>query len=307
MHYPPLWKNSFLLLLLLLNACYYSPWQNPAQSPQSQAPFELLKGETRLCEEIARMTEPKGILSLADCLLPAGITTYSNLSSNEYFVFDAYSALLVLSDIKAGQELYFLKINSGCFYDHFEQEYAQLKTGISAAEKRVNTVFFQKQVQDYRISLFFSPQEIYYAKSGINKNKLILSGDSNITKEQDPWKIFETKSTVLLYTVDFEEQKLFETFQEHTQKNLKRHVIYQKNTVFLAPFIEKKPETSLNFSFILGKTFLMLFSLPFGNSYSSTIDYLRKQNGSVILIQGNMAKIADFFKQEKLNLNLVLE
>ena len=347
---------SFIQLLPKLLICFfiYSLFSS-CTSVTAFAGIELLKGKTRFDNEVSLLRDPKGILPPDSAALfpeydfiqrdPAfwrdsGIDYSSNdhlrnTGWNEYFVYDEFVSLLILSV----SPRYFIKIQSDKFSFHLEREYEQIRQGLSgvnidaagartARDKRVSSFDLLTSVGDFHTGVYFTPTEMRY-----NTSKRIAQ-ISMSRPRPDIWRLLGASQEAFVYAPCFMESQLLDDMQTHTREG-KSRLIYTSNSrsfpAHSSPACDRPAEITskhfiehpANFSFIMGKNlettedlldretfffpgeeyeitrdFIAFFSVPLGDANDDDLDYLDLLDGIVVLYRGNLSRFERFLTKD---------
>ncbi|MCP4136646.1 MAG: lamin tail domain-containing protein [bacterium] len=286
----------------------------------------LYKGQDILLSEIAEMDTPRGILpaSLGYSDATGNITNVTETTTyKEFFVFDKEVSLIVLSTYP----MYFIKIESEDFYYHLNNECEQIKAGKRGTDKDPQSTSFYKEVGNYSIEIYFSPEEIKYNNSegGDNEYRICILNDN---LRQDPWRFINAAKKNTMYVPTLEQTKIYEDLNYGSYKNGQSNAVFTKASSLtnVNPVNYTIVDTNIEFSFFLGedlemtdnltpppypgpvvmddeseltRDFALFFSLPIGDSMDSTKDYLNDNDGISVIIRGDdLSRIKTFLEYE---------
>jgi hypothetical protein len=300
-------KNRFIIFAVSLMIAL-SFISCSIEKPERDGGIELLKGKERFISEIKKMRNPQGIVPdswgypMTSSVVERSVTDYY-----EFFVFDEQTTLILLSQ---SGEFYFLKILSPEFYYFLGNELAQIKAGTLPKDKIVNSISYYREVGNYRIGIYFVPNEIKYD----DDNNI---ADINSTTYVDPWRLIGAAEINYFYTPVYEEEKLFQIYNKGSMEERKKNLILTTSSPFTAPLNFLTTSTDLGFSLMFGENlsltddilgtadinfvdkeeltenFAAFFSLPLGNSNDTTRNYLDRDHnvdglhGISVIIRGH--------------------
>ena len=288
--------------------------------------IQLLKGQKKFNDELSSLIQPRGVLpgSMAVHFESGSFITKDPARWNEFFVYTERIVLLILSPAP----LYFIKIESEQFFHHLEREYDQIVQGLSGENKRVSSFASIKEVGDFEVGLYFTPQELMYSNS---------FRIQQIVGEEKPrqliWHLLEASQEAVVYLPSFEETQLFDDLKLDVAAQMSRLVYTKKSTIReLGP--NHQIRHPADFSFIMGKRlqrtnclldkqtffrtdeanklvrdFIIFFSLPLGTARENKMmdgklrkDFLDTHDGIAVLYRGNLELFENFFSGDGMNL-----
>lgn len=307
-------KNVCALVLALL---VIADCEQPEREPLC---VQLKKGEKEFCEEISKMSSPKGVLHSGSGINEEGVLLRDDPDFHEHFVFDTQVALIVLSE----SPLYYARINSPEYCRSLEFELTQLALEKNAADKEASSVPWMRGDGGIHYSLCFVPNEFRYGKSGGLQ-------DINYDTYEDPPALMERAGEILFYTPGFGEENLYEQMRTLKQRGV-RVVQHIREQTFSGADNRRitwydNPDLKPGFTVIAGRglcelneqsygkdewadtDFLFLTTVPLGNSCDKEKSYLSKtaagRHGFALTIRGDISSYLDFFEREGISMNVI--
>lgn len=309
------WIALLLVLGMMILAC------DTLEPLERNAGVSIWKSQESFLADYNTLVGPKGILPINFGL---GITHPDIIRKSqedfyEFFVFDAYKALMILSVTP----LYYIKIESQDFYYHLENEYNQFVSNpdIVPEDKHLNTTTHLKFIGDFQVEVYFTPKEIKYTTLGKNKYRI---QDSNSVTFVDPWRLLGAANFAVLYFPFFKEEKLFSDLYNQSQEGRTRFIFTGESTL-TPPNYALIDNPELNFPFMIGqnleitedllghddiefidplertKDFAVFFSMPLGNATEEGEDNLNLYHGFAIQVRGRLNNIIRFLELEGIN------
>ena len=303
--------QKFMTALLLFNITCAKPVSDTAGTG-----FQLMTGSEAWLQELGKLKNPRGVLPTGTNFTATNISYDTWGTSYEFFAFDDNVSLILLSN----SPLYFIKIESREMQYHLKSELAQLPA-VTPTNKQLNSITFYKEVGDYSVEIYFTPKELDFVLSGINKDKI---GDKNSTTypDLDLWKLSEAANNVTFYTPSFDNQKIADDFYSQYLASKRRLILADSSTI-TNPVNYNLKSYGLNFSFMIGsdltvtddllgsqdirfvdrfaltRSFAAFFSVPVNNGATG----LSQKNGIAVIVRGDMTNIRNFISAQGVNLD----
>ncbi len=287
--------------------------------------ISLLNGQDTLVKKIMKMETPTGIMpkNLQGIFNKKHTFIYKDPKQwNEFFIFNQNITLLLLSV----QPLYFLEIRSRNLNSNLYREYQQVKRGKTGVNKSLQSLNQLHSIGEHDIGIYFTPQEL-----SINQNGYIQQRNTQ-QRHVDLFRLIEAAKEIFVFSPKFTDIHFYNMMRNASINKNYTRVIYTKITEpeFLFPIHHLK--TDMHFSIIIGKRlelndslskvipsylnsrsdtkkytrdFIAFLSIPLHTTYSNSkrVHAVKKQDGIMILIQGNIQNILDNLKGE----NIILE
>jgi hypothetical protein len=299
----------------------------PQSDNESGKGIEMLAGSAKWSEALSKLKNPSGVLPNGTNISGLNILYRDPATTYEFFVYDQNYVLILLSN----SPLYFMRIETKEFQFHLKNELYQLTEGKTGTTKALSSTTYYKDVGDYSVEIYFTPNEMDFCTSSTCSQRYALQ-DVNSTTFVDLWRLYEAANSATFYTPTLNDQQIPTAFYDQYVAGKKRLILTDSSTVTNPQNFNLK-SYGLNFSFMFGsdlkltgnllgckditdcsdyyfsdwyaltRNFAAFFSVPLGDGTSGTPAGLNQKDGIVVVIRGNIEKFQDFVTAQGVNLN----
>ncbi len=303
----------------------------------------IKKGTADFLTDLAELKNPRGVIpsilemaATTDLLVIEDGWIHSSSTASqpvdpgykEFFAFDNNTTLIILSSYP----LYYLKIKSDEFYNHFSNEFVQLQSGKFGLYKAASSSCFYKTVSDYSIEVYFTPNEIGYNNDndGVNRYRICVLNENDYL---DPWRLAAASWRNVFYTPLLEQPKIYQDLMEGTYLKGQNNVIFANGSDLTSQgeSLYNKTNSFMNFSFMYGENlkvveeiipsdapgvlvqddynemtrdYLVFYTQRLGNDYNihnsswlNDTNFLNKNDGIAVVIRGHDLSVFKKFLQ----------